>query len=142
MGNLKFLKIAFLGLLIFSVSHVHAVQKNPQIRRCHILKGEFFVANTESDQFGFCQFGEAIIGTIDLLRFSDNGNDVLSIQAYINNVQDCEPYGQLIDVKKPNGPTLVMCSFTDGSLIENQTLSLGQSSEKNRHLNEALGLNR
>ena len=142
MGNFKFLKIAFFGLLIFSVSNVQALQKNPQILRCHALNGEFFVANTESDQFGFCSFGEAIIGTIDLLRYADNVNDVLSIEAYINNVKDCEPFGQLIDVKKPNGPTLVMCSFTDGSLIENQTLSLGQTSEKNKKLNQALGLNR
>ncbi len=141
MNYFKFLKIAFLGLLLLSVSNAHAILKNPQIRQCHLLNGEFFVANTESDQFGFCQFGEAIIGTIDLLRYADNDNDVFSIQAYKNNTKDCEPFGQLVDVKKPNGPVITMCSFTDGSLIENQTLSLGKDSEKNKKLSDALGLN-
>ena len=149
MVHFRFLKIAFFGLIVFGISNAYA-QRNPQIRHCQTLNGEFFVADAESDQFGFCQFGEAVIGTIDLLRYLDDGSedgtdnrfDVLSIQAFAKNVHDCEPYGQLISVKKPQGATLIMCQFSDGSLIENKTLMNGRYSNKNWKLSEALGLTR
>lgn len=149
MGSIQVLKIAFFALVFLGLSNASA-QRNPQIRHCLILNGEFFVADTDSDQFGFCQFGEAIIGTIDLLRYLDDGSedgtdnrlDVLSIQAFANNVKNCEPYGNQIEVKKPQAEKLMMCQFTDGSMIESKTLLLGRYSNSNWKLAEALGLTR
>lgn len=145
----KVFKIAFFSLIFIGLTPLHA-QQNPQIRHCHALNGEFFVADSDADQFGFCKFGQAIIGTVDLLRYLDDGSedgtdnraDVLSIQAFTNNVQACEPYGQLLQIKKPQGASLSVCQFTDGSLIEINTLLLGRHSEKNCKLSEALGLAR
>ncbi len=131
-----------MGLIILISHPAYSIQNNPQIRQCHLLNGEFFVADGESDQFGFCRFDDAIIGTIDLLRYDEGHADVLSIEAFKKNVLSCEPFGQLTELKIPDGPTLQVCEFTDNSMIEIKTLELGLNSEKNKKLTTALGLSR
>jgi putative hemolysin len=132
--------IIFCTFLVISIlSSISTAQNNPQIRICRQLGGEFVAANTDTDQIGLCRFGQAYIGSIDLVRFVDKSSPD-SIETYTNNIQSCEPYAQTKQVQILQGPCLNVCVFSDGSIIESQTLSNGRQNFNNAKLNKALNL--
>ena len=138
MNSRRLLMILSLLGLSLSTNFALAAQKNPQMRTCRILKGQFFVAESATDQFGFCKFGSAIIGTIDLVRHQQLRETVLSIQTYENNINSCAPFGLTKKLITPDGDEVSVCAFGDGSLIESETLRLGIHAVENAFLNKAL----
>ncbi len=131
--------LAAVSVIIFSLN-AFSIQKNPQIRLCNNLEGQFLVANTANDQVGLCQLGSAIIGAKDLVLFKDESTMAQSIQAYADDARSCAPYGQLQTIQVLEGAVLEVCSFEDGSVILNTTLEAGKASAFNQKLNQALEL--
>jgi hypothetical protein len=115
-------------------------QTNPQIRFCHQSEGTFIVANTENDQVGLCRFSSATIGALDLLDYQTKKTPVQSLRSYIDGIQLCEPYGENVTITIVQGPTLQVCRFGDGSMIDMQTLLAGREASQNAALNKALKL--
>jgi len=130
--------LTVLGLTLLATSSF--ATSNPQIRECHRLGGEFLVAESRQDQFGFCKFDEAIIGAMDLVRQLDSQDTVGSIITYRNFIQTCEPYGQFLTYLDLEKKPLKLCIFEDGSALNEQALSAGRYSPLNIKLTAALGL--
>lgn len=131
--------LIFLILIHVSFS-ASAVQKNPQIRICNQLNGQFFVAESSVDQFGFCQFGSAAIGTLDLLQLKNEHQLSQAVQSYKSGQTQCQSNGQLSRFQIVGGEEMLVCVFSDGSLILNSTLEAGKNSDANHELNSALDL--
>lgn len=135
------MKKSFLFVIVFASSMAFAVQKNPLIRTCNILQGEFVVANSSNDQIGFCRFGKAMVGALDLMLFNNKETITQSINNYMKNQTSCEPQGTIETmIIAGGGDSLQICTYPDGSLIELGTLIKGSNSADNSKLNTALGL--
>lgn len=117
---------------------VFAIQKNPQIRICHRLGGEFIVAASHNDQIGFCQFDKAIVGAIDLFLFDSKERINQSINSYMKGQTECS--GEIETLIVLDRESLRFCTYPDGSHIELGTLIKGSHSNDNVKLNQALGL--
>ncbi|MBC7464775.1 MAG: hypothetical protein H7256_02185 [Bdellovibrio sp.] len=125
-------------LVIFGLTLSTSAQNNPQIRACNQTGGEFKAAKTENDEVGLCKYGQAYIGTIDLLNYRDNQQGAQSLQTYIDGIQSCEPYGQMKTITILQSLSIDVCSFDDGSMIEAETLRTGRHDPRNAQLNRAL----
>lgn len=135
------MKKTIFSVILFTTSMAFAVQKNPLIRTCHILEGEFVVATTHNDQVGFCRFGKAIVGALDLMLFNNKETITQSINSYMKDQNSCDQQGKIETVIVAGGGTsLQICTFPDGSMIELGTLIKGTNSTDNSKLNTALGL--
>jgi len=128
-------KISALYLLLLGLATPltsHAL--NPQIQVCNQLNGQYFVANSENDQLGFCRFGQAFIGTLDLL----NSNKSKALQNYVNGTMSCSENGTAETLMTPEGDSVEVCHFQGNSFIGLKTLENGKSDETNQQLNTAL----
>ncbi len=132
----------FLFILATTFSLVSfAAQKNPQIRTCHTLGGEFVAAQIPHDEVGLCKFDQALIGANDLVLFENKESISQSISNYLKSNTSCEPNGQITTAVVLGGlSSIQFCSYADGSMIDLSTLIKGQNSADNQKLNEALGL--
>lgn len=134
-------KYILLSLMTFPSVFAWAVQKNPQIRTCHTLGGEFVVASSYNDQIGFCRFGKALVGALDLTLFNNKETVPQSLSSYIKNQTSCEPMGRIETLTVLGGSeSIPFCAYNDGSFIELGTLIKGSGSLDNNKLNKALGL--
>lgn len=130
-------------ILIFSTlfsSLTFAVQKNPQIRTCQTLGGDYLVANSYNDQIGLCKFDKAIVGALDLMLFNNKEAISQSLNAFMKGQTNCESVGQIQTLIIVQGASLQFCSFADGSFIELGTLIKGIDSADNQKLDQVLGL--
>jgi hypothetical protein len=134
------MKISFFILLTTLSSFAFSAQKNPLIRACHTLGGDFVVAQTSNDQVGFCQFDKALIGALGLMHFENKEFISQSISTYLKGQTACEPTGVIQTVIILRGESMQVCAYADGSLIELGTLIKGYKSDDNKKLNTALGL--
>ena len=128
-------KTSALYLLLLSLSiplTSHAL--NPQIQICNQLNGQYFVANSENDQLGFCRFGQAFIGTLDLLDLHKSK----AFENYINETTSCSTNGTEETLTTPEGDSIEVCHFKSNSFIGLKTLENGKSNESNQQLNTAL----
>lgn len=133
------MKKSILFVIVFVSSMAFAAQKNPLIRTCNILGGEFVVANSSNDEIAFCRFGKALVGALDLMLFNNKESITQSINSYMKNQTSCE--GQIETmIVLGGGASYQVCTYQDGSLIELGTLIKGSSSADNGKLNAALGL--
>lgn len=135
------MKQSFLIFIVFTSSLAFAVQKNPLIRTCNNLEGEFVAANSHNDQIGFCRFGKAVVGALDLMLFNNKETITQSISTYMKNQTACEPQGKIETmIVVGTGDSLQICVYPDGSFIELGTLIKGSGSADNTKLNAVLGL--
>lgn len=128
-------------VLIFALASTTNATKNPQIRACVTSGGQFFSVYTEEDdQLGLCQYGDALIGSIDILN-KDVAEDEtpLSIENYRAGIHDCETFN-LTTLTTFNGKLISACRYNDGSVIDLQTLYTGYNNERNFQLNKALNI--
>ena len=127
--------------ITFASSFAFSAQKNPQIRTCNVLGGEFVTVATANDQVGFCQLNKALVGSLDLLLFKDKESVVQSINSYMKNQTACENSGRVQTVTLiGSSDTFKVCAYEDGSFIELKTLNKGPHSSDNLKLNQVLGL--
>lgn len=135
------MKKSILFVIVFASSMAFAIQKNPLIRTCNILEGEFVVANSHDDQVAFCRFGKALVGALDLMLFNNKESITQSINSYMKIQTSCEPQGQIETmILVGGGSSYQICTYPDGSMIELGTLIKGANSADNSKLNTALGL--
>lgn len=128
-------KISALYLFLLGLSTPLVSQaQNPQIQICNQLNGQYFVANSENDQLGFCRFGQAFIGTLDLL----DTHKSKALENYINSSTSCSENGTEETLTTPEGDSVDVCHFKGNSFIGLQTLENGKSDESNQQLNSAL----
>lgn len=138
LGSIYFIFSFFLATL-FSFSS-RANTANPQIRLCHQQSGVYFVAHNESDEFGFCQFGQAVVGTLELMAFITENQKVQAIENYQNTIPACSPSGQIENLIVDVNNTFQVCHYSDQSRIGLQTLIKGRFDQQNKKLNQVLGL--
>ena len=125
-------------VLIFISALAAYATNNPQIRACNVTGGQFFsVFTEEQDQLGLCRYGEALIGSIDILNKDETVT--LSIENYRAGIRDCETFNLTL-LKTFNGEYILACRYNDGSVIDIETLKTGYTNERNDLLNKALGL--
>ncbi len=133
------MKTLILFTIVLTSTMALAAQKNPLIRTCNSLGGEFVVANASSDQISFCKFGKSLVGALDLMLFNNKESITQSINSYMKNQNSC---GGQIETMIVLGGNInyQVCTYPDGSLIELGTLIKGTNSADNDKLNAALGL--
>jgi hypothetical protein len=135
-----FMKKIFLIFSTILSSVCFSMQKNPQIRTCQTLGGEYLVANSSNDQIGLCKFDKAIVGALDLMLFNHKEAILQSLKTFMKGQTNCESIGQIQTLIVLQGASLQFCSFADGSYIELGTLIKGSHSDDNQKLNQVLGL--
>lgn len=147
-------KILFPMLVVLMTStlfplSVLATVKNPQIRLCQELNGEYVVLKKfgfeQVDDIGFCQFHHSLVSTLALLDLKFQNQRPFAIDAYLNGVQKCA-YGpnsdaaQIIQLVSLDGMVFTICQFADSSYIDLPTLLEGKNNPQQQNLNTALGL--
>lgn len=132
-------QIVILFTLAASISF--SAQRNPQIRNCNLVGGDFVAANTSNDQVGFCQLDKALIGALELNLFNNKEAILQSLKVYMKNQLTCENGGQIQNLTiVGTSDSFKACAYPDGSFIELMTLTRGYNSSENQKLNQVLGL--
>ena len=112
---------------------------NPQIQVCENKSGSFFVARSQNDEIGFCRFGQAFIGALDILHLTQQHQITQAVQDYKSGKTSCQ--GDEATLTTPEGDEIQVCQFTDYSFISLDTLKAGLDNSINKKLNKALRLN-
>ena len=133
---MNIIKIVVL-ILLASITSSAAVG-NPQMRACRVTGGQFTTVLTDMDQLGMCRYGQALVGSIDILNKDDSELAPLSIENYRDGILDCEAFN-LTSVRTSDGKLIQVCRYNDGSIIDLVTLSRGRYDFRNQLLNKALG---
>lgn len=115
--------------------------RNPQIRACYDVGGRFEVVNSSNDQIGLCILDQSLVGAIDILNRNNVIEFPLSLYKYKKGVQVC-PRQNITNLKSFDGlEEITVCMYSDGSILDIETLASGKNSERNAKLNEVLGIN-
>lgn len=131
-------KLLIVSAVIFSTATAFAF-KNPQIRACYTVGGQFLVINTEDDQIGLCKIGNSLVGAIDILNKDSRIEVPLSLSHYKRGIQVCKSQN-ITTLVTFEGEEVTFCQYSDGSLIDIETVASGKNSERNTVLNNVLGL--
>lgn len=131
-------KLLIASAVIFSTATTFAI-RNPQIRACYTAGGQFFVLNTEDDQIGVCKLGLSLVGAIDILNKDSRIEVPLSLSHYKRGIQVCQAQN-VTTLVTFEGEELTFCQYSDGSLIDIETVASGKNNERNAVLNKVLGL--
>lgn len=127
----------FLGLfvLFFSLS---AFAENPLMRACDLTDGEFHAVELENDQFGFCIYGSAMMDSFTILDQIFHSSKTLAAEAFEDGLSCEEANGYEVVGTDLEGLNFEICRFSDGSMIESETLQAGPQSVANTGLVKAL----
>ncbi len=131
-------KLLIVSAVIFTTATAFAV-KNPQIRACYTVGGQFLVMNSEDDQIGLCKLGLSLVGSIDILNKDSRIEVPLSLSHYKRSIQVCQPQN-ITSLVTFEGEEVTFCRYSDGSLIDIETLASGKNNDRNTVLNKVLGL--
>jgi hypothetical protein len=133
------MKSLALALTLLLVSNSSFATRNPQIRACVSVGGQFFVVDAEFDEVGLCRIDAALVGSIDILN-RDSGIEVpLSLFNYKKGVKSCSSQN-LTTLYTFEGESIYVCQYSDGSILDVETLTTGKNSPRNFELNKVLGL--
>lgn len=128
-----------LALSLLLVGNSSFATRNPQIRACVSVGGQFFVVDAEYDEVGICRIDNSLVGAIDILN-RDSGIEVpLSLFNYKKGVQSCSSQN-LTTLYTFEGEPIYVCQYSDGSILDVETLTSGKNSARNQELNKVLGL--
>ena len=133
------MKSFVLALTLLLVGNSSFATRNPQIRACVTVGGQFFVVNSEFDEVGLCRIDTALVGSIDILN-RDSGIEVpLSLFNYKKGAKSCASQN-LTTLYTFEGESIYVCQYSDGSIMDVETLTSGKDSARNQELNKVLGL--
>lgn len=131
-------KITVFFAVFISALYCSAAKK-PQLRACENAGGEYFVVEFPEDEIAICQFGVSYVGAIDFLNRDALIEIPLSLHYYKKGVTGCAPRNlTLISVSENHNVSV--CLYSDGSVIDIETLKTGRLSEHNTQLDSALGV--
>lgn len=135
------------GILLFFLSSLALGEglRNPLQRTCLTSGGQFWIYGVGSpDQYPVCRFGLSEVGALDLLK-QQEGLGVQSVSAFLSsasvppNRRSCvELNARIQDVIDSEGVQKLFCFFTDGSLLERETLLKGPEHPDNKALKTVL----
>ena len=136
--------VRVLAISILFLSQLSFAQ-NPQITRCHQSGGQFIVADMywhgQNDQVGFCQFGLATVGALDVMSFVDSqkNSQPQAFADYSNGITTCA--GQVVTARLVNSSLQMnVCIYSDNSMVDATTLLSGKDASQNQSFNFFLGL--
>ena len=136
-------KFFVFSFVLFSINSALALPPvmlaNPQIRACNTVGGQFAVVDSDFEQIGLCLLGPSIVGAIDILNKDAALEIPLSLYNYRKGVMSCSPHN-LTKLTTLSGNPLLVCLYSDGSLIDIDTLNSGKASLRNVELNRALAI--
>ena len=117
-----------------------AANSNPLMRTCRLEQGLFWIVYAPHQELPLCFFGEAAIGAEALHGYKHGGGAVLAVEAYKKSTgATCEQVGAVTVVGQDSKKaTFTVCQFSDGTLIEKNTLLRGPGSVVNQDLNRSL----
>ena len=116
------MKSLALALTLLLVSNSSFATRNPQIRACVSVGGQFFVVDAEYDEVGLCRIDAALVGSIDILN-RDSGIEVpLSLFNYKKGVKSCTTQN-LTTLFTFEGEPIYVCYYSDGSILDVETLT-------------------
>lgn len=140
------MKTAYLAFAAMMVLGFAASAETPYARECRLSGGYSWSISIET-QFDttLCVFGKAAIGSAELAQKKWGNGQALSIEAFLNQTtqQDSSGLCELVDAvyvvaKDTNDINSELCKFSDGSVIELNTLAGGVSDPENAALVRAL----
>ena len=138
------MRIIFCLLFILSsqVSLAAPPNRNPMMRTCMRVQGQFWIVYGQDQELPRCLMGAAGIGAEALMSFKNGNGNFLSVRAYKQGSgSNCEQAGAVTVVGQDSDKvSFEVCQFSDGSLIERQTLLRGKGSVENRELDRALSI--
>ena len=130
--------VLFISLL-FSFTPMAFATQNPLIRNCHLAGGHFTEVKTHNDQIGLCEFGHSYLGSLDVLNYLNQILVPASVANYKDNITECE--GEVVVTQVLNTKVnITICQFSDGSIMDLKTLTLGSSDPNHAQLNQFLDL--
>jgi hypothetical protein len=133
------MKSFVLALTLLLVGNSSFATRNPQIRACVTVGGQFFVVNSAFDEIGLCRIDASLVGAIDILN-RDSGIEVpLSLYNYKKGVKSCSTQN-LTTLYTFEGEPIYVCLYSDGSILDVETLTTGKDSPRNQELNKVIGL--
>ncbi len=137
------MKNTLIYILFSSFISLNAYAQNPQIKACINTGGQFHVINTNTDQFGFCQYGNALIDSISMLMFNSDHAKTLAVEAFeataFDSVRNCEQVnGTEVSGTDADSDSFQLCFLADSSSIEMKTLRAGYRANVNKGLVQAL----
>lgn len=132
---------AFLVPCLFA-SFSFAANNNPLMRTCRRENGLFWIVYAPNQELPLCFFGDAAIGAEALHGYKFGGGTVLAVDAYKKSTgATCEQAGAVtVAGQDSEKATFEVCQFSDGTLVEKNTLLRGPGSPANGDLNRALRL--
>jgi hypothetical protein len=133
-------KLILVSSILFSTLVCTAAVKNPQIRACNQVGGQFLVVSSEEDQIGLCKIGLSYVGAIDILNRDAQIEIPLSLNYYKKGVQACPSKNITLVYAIGGDDEISVCMYNDNSIIDIETLSSGFMNDRNTELNKVLGL--
>lgn len=127
----------FLGVLVLFIS-LSALAENPQLHACRLTSGTFHVIALEDDEFGFCEYGSAMMDSYSIFDSIFDSHQSIAVEAFSASLDCTEAQGYLIRGTDLEGKIYEICRFSDDSMIENETLLAGPGSADNAQLVNAL----
>lgn len=121
------------------VSAAQAIEM-PWARVCRAEGGHIWILNLDQqDQPSLCVFGAAAIGSEALFIFKTGNPAPQAFAVYQSGARDCSSQGgNLATYQDTDGNSKTLCTFQDGSLIENETLKRGFGSSANQGLDASI----
>lgn len=119
---------------------------NPQILICRTHGADFWsfkLQGDNSDEIGFCRYGEAYVGSQDLMSYFNDNIKTFALENYFstrtNKIENCDEVdGKSLISMDSTGLIMNICVFPDGSYIGEETLLRGWHSDSNSLLNSFL----
>lgn len=143
---MKALSVLALMFLVSVVSHAQAPRyNNPLQRVCRVNNGLFWavsVSEPKLDQLPFCQFGEAYMGSLDLMNLLWENTSSQAVENYLANVSgeacDMDPISAQKILGHIDQQEFAFCLFSDNSIIGYDTFKRGPKASENQALNAVL----
>jgi putative hemolysin len=133
-----------LGSSAFAGPSVTSGTGNPAAVLCVKASGQYLITtDANGNQSGVCAFGEAAIEGWALFHAVRNNQDMMAVQALLNNQTPtfagkpaayCKAVGGTVYQNALGSKKITMCEFEDGSAIEVKTLFAGANSLANEKL--------
>jgi hypothetical protein len=123
-----------------------SANSNPLIRACVLKNADFETLNTGSlDDLPMCRFGMALMGA-QAVQDVISGTTDQAVSAFLASQPTGDPSSacsavgadEVTGTSEQNGLSFDVCRFSDGSIVDAQTLARGAQDPQNAALRQAL----
>ncbi len=115
-----------LFLSVFTITlvpNLASAHPNPQYRACTQHGANFVVVDVGFDQIGVCQIDTSFVGAIDMIRYFWESSEPQALTSYFSGFSGvCPVRLQGVSLE---GASFELCQFSDGSVIDENSLLFG-----------------